>query len=87
MPKRRLTLEDQRREVRDKAFRQVRSLLDVYWQMCGTFAAADTFDARLAMRMLRHRERVLRLVEFLMPEPRLGELLDAGEASDSHSVH
>jgi hypothetical protein len=38
--------------------------------------------------MLRHRERVLRLIEFLMPEPRLGELLDAGEAQDqSRSVH
>jgi hypothetical protein len=39
-------------------------------------------------RMLRHREEVLRLVGQLMPEPRLGELLDAGEAQDqSHSVH
>lgn len=75
-------LDDQRREVRDKAFRRLRGLLDAYWQMRSTLAAADQFDAALAMRMLRYRERVLRLVEFLMPEPRLGELLDAPEAQD-----
>jgi hypothetical protein len=35
------------------------------------------------MRMLRHRERALRLLEFVMPEPRLGELLDAPEIEDA----
>ena len=44
---------DQRREVREGVFRQLRSLLEVYWQMAGTLAAADQFDAALAMRMLR----------------------------------
>jgi hypothetical protein len=34
--RRRHTLDDQRREVRDKAFRQLRALLEVYWQKCGT---------------------------------------------------
>jgi hypothetical protein len=96
MPKRRrLTVEDQRRDVRERVFRQLRSLLEVYWEMCGTLAAADQFDAKLAMfdaklamRMMRHREHALRLLEFVMPEPRLGELLDGPEAQDqSRSVH
>ena len=88
MPKRRLTLDDQRRDVRERVFRRIKAELDFYWSMCGTLASSDRFDAALAMRMLRHRERVLRLVECLMPEPRLGELLDAADAPDqSRSVH
>jgi hypothetical protein len=78
---------DQHREVRERVFRQLRSLLEVYWQMGGTYASADHFDAALAMRMLRHRERALRLLEFVMPEPRLGELLDAPEEQDQSTVH
>jgi hypothetical protein len=87
MPKRRFIL-DERRDVRERVFRQIKAELDLYWSMCSTLATADQFDATLAMRMLRHRERVLRLVECLMPEPREGELLDAGDAPDqSRSVH
>jgi hypothetical protein len=32
---------------REQAFREVKALLNLYWSMCGTYAAAEHFDPKL----------------------------------------
>jgi hypothetical protein len=87
MAKRERTAAERSRDLRETLFRRLRAELETYWSMAGTLAADDEFDPALAMRMLRHRARTLETLEFLMPEPRLGELLDAPEKPDQQSVH
>jgi hypothetical protein len=74
---------------REQVFRELKSLLDLYWSLCGSWVVCDRSNAtELRLRMLNTRETVMALVEALMPNPGVGPL-DEGRAlpSPSESLH
>jgi hypothetical protein len=75
------------RAAREKAFRQFRAFLEVYWSMCGTWIATEHHDPELARRMLAIRDTVLEAVDVLMPVP--GGVVSEAEAlpDQSRAVH
>jgi hypothetical protein len=81
------------RRTREETVRQVKSLLDLYWDMCGSWCAiaSERDDAELRRRMMDTRAHTIALVCAMMPIPSFNAFDEAEALPDqpksSAAVH
>jgi hypothetical protein len=86
MPKR--TPEQDVRDARERAFRRLKSLLELHWSMLGSYVAAERPDPELRRRLLNTRWSILELVADMLPTPGVPLALEDEAAKDRPpSVH
>ena len=72
---------ERHRDTREQTVRQIKGLLDLYWDMCGSWCAiaCERDDAELRRRMMDIRAHTIALVCAMMPIPHF-DAFDEAEA-------